>query len=178
MQAERPGLERMREEERDRRVAIDTQRYFKKQSPVYALKRPFQTRRQGHQVAQSAPLPLASHRHQRRRKHQAQLQELRARWPPEHRHGIRKVSENILLFYFFNVSLLAVFRADVEKHFLGFTGSNVRLNLEADYRIDGRILVLPITGSGKSNITMGERLKNVFLGLSNLKIASCSRHQV
>lgn len=31
-----------------------------------------------------------------------------------------------------------------------------QLDLVGDYNIKGRILVLPITGTGKSNITMGK----------------------
>lgn len=54
-------------------------------------------------------------------------------------------------------------RFDPKKLTMQFSGSNKNIALTADYTIDGRILVLPITGSGDANITMG---KFVLLAIS------------
>lgn len=43
---------------------------------------------------------------------------------------------------------------DWDKCLLSSDSTNPQVDFVADYRIDGKILLLPVRGSGKSNITM------------------------
>lgn len=45
---------------------------------------------------------------------------------------------------------------DLEKKILSFKTFTTKAAIIGDYKIDGRILVLPITGNGKGNITLGK----------------------
>lgn len=50
-----------------------------------------------------------------------------------------------------------------------------RVEMIARYKIDGRVLVLPITGNGKSNLTLGKFL--VLLNLEFIKLITFFNRQ-
>lgn len=52
-------------------------------------------------------------------------------------------------------------RTDFDKHILGATSLSPELRLQGDYHMKGRILLLPIFGEGKFNVTLSKLLPNI-----------------
>lgn len=65
-----------------------------------------------------------------------------------------KITNSIFAFFLFIVELNRGFGANPEgKYLLSLKGPP--LNLVGPYKINGRVLILPIQGVGRSNITLG-----------------------
>lgn len=60
----------------------------------------------------------------------------------------------LIIYTLSNINLL-FYSLNVDKGLLKFNGELEKSNLLADYIMNGRILVLPIQGNGKANITLG-----------------------
>lgn len=51
----------------------------------------------------------------------------------------------------------SLYRFDTKKmKFQGKISVSTPVNLQGDYKMDGKILILPITGEGKCNLTLGK----------------------
>jgi len=68
--------------------------------------------------------------------------------------NLKQTLKNILVHDMISTSKVQRYRTDLEKHLIICDSKTDRIEMIGDYEMSGRILLLPITGSGKANITL------------------------
>lgn len=79
-----------------------------------------------------------------------------------------------------------IFRINQQERRIGFTSFNKLIDVLANYVIDGRILFIPLQGSGPCKLSFGKPLFNLkkkltkfvqFFSKWNLQLQLCLRHR-
>jgi hypothetical protein len=68
--------------------------------------------------------------------------------------NLRQTLKNVLVNQMISTSKIQRYRTDLNKHLIICDSKTERIEMIGDYEMSGRILLLPITGNGKANITL------------------------
>ncbi|XP_065371506.1 protein takeout [Calliphora vicina] len=68
--------------------------------------------------------------------------------------NLRQTMKNVLVNDMISTSKIKRYRTDLDNHLIICDSVTDRIEMLGDYEMSGRILLLPITGSGRANITL------------------------